>query len=138
MQDVLLTTTELCSQLGIKLSVKDIRRLTGWEPAYKTNTTTFWRVGDVHTITLRLEGYFGALADKQNQQNADMDRETPLKSLELSVRSSNILKLAGIETVEDLVQRTANELLKIPTMGRKSFNEIQSSLKLHGLTLGSQ
>ena len=41
-------------------------------------------------------------------------------------------------TVGDLIQRTENELLKTPNLGRKSLNEIKEVLAAHGLTLGSR
>ena len=53
--------------------------------------------------------------------------------LELSVRSMNCLKNDGINYIEDLVQKTAVELLRTPNFGRKSLNEIIEALKMLGL-----
>ena len=57
--------------------------------------------------------------------------------LELSVRSMNCLKNDGINYIEDLVQKTAGELLRAPNFGRKSLNEIIEALKMLGLELGT-
>ena len=56
--------------------------------------------------------------------------------LELSVRSYNCLKNAGIRTIGELVQRTENEMLKTKNFGRKSLNEIKELLNEMGLSLG--
>lgn len=56
--------------------------------------------------------------------------------LELTVRSANCLKAENIYYIGDLIQRTENELLKTPNLGRKSLNEIKEVLGTHGLTLG--
>ena len=61
----------------------------------------------------------------------------PIDGLELSVRSMNCLKNDGINYIEDLVQKTAVELLRTPNFGRKSLNEIIESLKMLGLELGT-
>lgn len=55
--------------------------------------------------------------------------------LELSVRSHNCLKRAGITTVGELTQKTRSELLKIRNLGRKSFKEIEQVLEQKGLSL---
>ena len=60
----------------------------------------------------------------------------PVDDLELTVRSANCLKAENIYYIGDLIQRTENELLKTPNLGRKSLNEIKDVLASHGLTLG--
>ncbi len=60
----------------------------------------------------------------------------PVDDLELTVRSANCLKAENIYYIGDLIQRTENELLKTPNLGRKSLNEIQEVLAARGLTLG--
>lgn len=62
----------------------------------------------------------------------------PVDDLELTVRSANCLKAENIYDIGDLIQRTENELLKTPNLGRKSLNEIKEVLAAHGLTLGSR
>ncbi len=58
----------------------------------------------------------------------------PIEHLELSVRSNNCLRSAGIEKIFELVQKTEDELLKTKNFGRKSLGEIKE--KLAGLELG--
>ncbi|MBL0123912.1 MAG: DNA-directed RNA polymerase subunit alpha [Betaproteobacteria bacterium] len=60
----------------------------------------------------------------------------PVDDLELTVRSANCLKAENIYYIGDLIQRTENELLKTPNLGRKSLNEIKEVLASKGLTLG--
>ena len=59
----------------------------------------------------------------------------PVDELELTVRSANCLKAENIYYIGDLIQRTENELLKTPNLGRKSLNEIKEVLAQRGLTL---
>ena len=60
----------------------------------------------------------------------------PIDDLELTVRSANCLKAENIYYIGDLIQRSENELLKTPNLGRKSLNEIKEVLASRGLTLG--
>ncbi len=59
--------------------------------------------------------------------------EMSIEELELSVRSFNCLKRAGIATVEDLTNKTETEMLKVRNLGKKSFDEVTA--KLHSLGL---
>ena len=58
--------------------------------------------------------------------------------LELSVRSANCLKNAGIRTIRDLVQKSEKDMLKTKNFGRKSLNEIRDILRPMGLSLGME
>jgi len=58
--------------------------------------------------------------------------------LELSVRSANCLKNAGIRTIRDLVQKTEKDMLETKNFGRKSLNEIKDILRPMGLSLGME
>ena len=62
--------------------------------------------------------------------------KTPVSELELSVRSTNCLKAAGIKTIGDLVQKTEQEMLKYRNFGRKSLAEISEALAKYNLTFG--
>lgn len=60
----------------------------------------------------------------------------PVDDLELTVRSANCLKAESIYYIGDLVQRSENDLLKTPNLGKKSLTEIKNVLASHGLSLG--
>ncbi|MEW5761955.1 MAG: DNA-directed RNA polymerase subunit alpha [Bacillota bacterium] len=61
--------------------------------------------------------------------------EMPIEELELSVRSYNCLKRAGINTVEDLIQRNEEEMMKVRNLGKKSLEEVVKKLNEYGLSL---
>ncbi|MBP5775163.1 MAG: DNA-directed RNA polymerase subunit alpha, partial [Clostridiales bacterium] len=58
-----------------------------------------------------------------------------IDELELSVRSYNCLKRAGINTVGELVNKTAEDMMKVRNLGRKSLDEVLAKLKELGLSL---
>ncbi|UCD53531.1 MAG: DNA-directed RNA polymerase subunit alpha [Phycisphaerales bacterium] len=78
----------------------------------------------------------------QEEPEAEVDEEleaklnTPIQELELSVRASNCLESAKIETVRELVQLSEAELLKIRSFGKTSLREIKRKLADVGLSLG--
>ena len=78
---------------------------------------------------------FNAPVQRSSQQ-FDPILLRPVDELELTVRSANCLKAENIYYIGDLIQRTENELLKTPNLGRKSLNEIKEVLASRGLTLG--
>lgn len=61
--------------------------------------------------------------------------EMSIDELELSVRSYNCLKRAGINTVEELTNRTSDDMMKVRNLGRKSLEEVLAKLKELGLEL---
>ena len=61
--------------------------------------------------------------------------EMNIDELELSVRSYNCLKRAGINTVEELCNRTSDDMMKVRNLGRKSLEEVLAKLKELGLQL---
>ena len=81
------------------------------------------------------EAYDGSVPARAQQQ-IDPVLLRPVDDLELTVRSANCLKAENIYYIGDLIQRTENELLKTPNLGRKSLNEIKEVLAARGLTLG--
>ena len=76
------------------------------------------------------------LAEEAKTPQIDPILLQPVDDLELTVRSANCLKAENIYYIGDLIQRTENELLKTPNLGRKSLNEIKEVLASKGLTLG--
>ncbi|MBR3039026.1 MAG: DNA-directed RNA polymerase subunit alpha [Clostridia bacterium] len=69
--------------------------------------------------------------DKKKEKILEMN----IEDLDLSVRSYNCLKRAGINTVEELVQRDEDEMMKVRNLGRKSLEEVQQKLAQLGLSL---
>ena len=57
-----------------------------------------------------------------------------IEELDLSVRSFNCLKRAGINTVEDLIGKSEDDMMKVRNLGKKSFVEIQHKLDGMGLS----
>lgn len=91
-------------------------------------------------VFAQLEGHELVAFDQSTQKGAadrfDPILLRPVDELELTVRSANCLKAENIYYIGDLIQRTENELLKTPNLGRKSLNEIKEVLASRGLTLG--
>ena len=63
--------------------------------------------------------------------------ETAIEDLELSARSFNCLKRAGISTVEDLTNTTEADMMKVKNLGKKSLDEVTSKLHSLGLDFAS-
>ena len=61
--------------------------------------------------------------------------EMSIEDMDLSVRSFNCLKRAGIHTVEDLIKRTEDDMLKVRNLGRKSLDEVKNKLVSYGFGL---
>ena len=64
--------------------------------------------------------------------------ETSIEELELSVRSFNCLKRAGISTVEDLTNRSENDMMKVRNLGKKSLDEVIAKLHSLGLSFAEE
>lgn len=61
--------------------------------------------------------------------------EMPIEELDLSVRSYNCLKRAGINTIYELTQKTAEDMMKVRNLGKKSLQEVESKLAAFNLSL---
>ena len=90
---------------------------------------------------------FGQLPEEIVEEEPEMTKEDvalyeklrlPISELELSVRSSNCLREAGIKVIADLVKRAEDEMLGFKNFGKKSLTEIKELLMGMGLTLGMQ
>ena len=64
--------------------------------------------------------------------------EMPIEELELSVRSYNCLKRAGIATVEDLANKSGSDMMKVRNLGKKSLDEVTNKLHALGLDFASE
>ena len=63
--------------------------------------------------------------------------EMTIEELDLSVRSFNCLKRAGINTVEDLISKSEEEMMKVRNLGKKSFDEVKEKLQSLGFDLNA-
>ena len=88
------------------------------------------------SVFAALEGVAEPVHSQRTSPDVDPVLLRPVDDLELTVRSANCLKAENIYYIGDLIQRTENELLKTPNLGRKSLNEIKEVLAARGLTLG--
>ncbi len=73
------------------------------------------------------------MVEKEETQKEKM-LEMTIEELDLSVRSYNCLKRAGINTVQELTNKSEPEMIKVRNLGRKSLEEVKA--KLHDLGLG--
>ena len=79
-------------------------------------------------------GNASTVVEKAEAQR-DKVLEMTIEELDLSVRSFNCLKRANINTVEDLINKTQDEMMKVRNLGRKSLEEVINKLAMMGLAL---
>ena len=77
------------------------------------------------------------MVDKDEDANQKI-LEMTIEELDLSVRSFNCLKRAGINTVEDLTNKTEEDMMKVRNLGKKSLDEVIKKLHSFGLDLRSE
>ena len=84
-------------------------------------------------------GDHGSKSTVVEKAEAQRDKvlELTIEELDLSVRSFNCLKRANINTVEDLISKTEDEMMKVRNLGRKSLEEVINKLAMMGLSLAS-
>ena len=76
------------------------------------------------------------MVEKEDDEKGKV-MEMSIDELELSVRSYNCLKRAGINTVQELTNKTSEDMMKVRNLGRKSLEEVLAKLKELGLELSS-
>ncbi len=74
------------------------------------------------------------MVEKEDEQQNKL-MEMTIEELDLSVRSYNCLKRAGLNTVEDLTKKSEEEMMKVRNLGRKSLEEVKQKLAALGLAL---
>lgn len=94
---------------------------------------------DHFTIFTDLSDNIGTRSTVVEKVEAQRDKvlEMMIEELDLSVRSFNCLKRANINTVDDLVGKTQDEMIKVRNLGRKSLEEVEHKLAMMGLSLAS-
>ena len=75
---------------------------------------------------------------EKEEKEKDKVLEMSIEELDLSVRSFNCLKRAGINTVEELIKKTEEDMMKVRNLGKKSLEEVKSKLAEYGLSLRSE
>ena len=101
------------------------------EPAL-TQIKQLLALRSVWKIDLHVEDRLSIVAEADDHKKA---LTTTIDELELSVRSFNCLKRAGINTVADLCDKTEDEMIKVRNLGKKSLEEVQEKLTKLGLSL---
>ena len=71
----------------------------------------------------------------QDDEKQTKKLEMSIEDLDLSVRSYNCLKRAGIHTVQDLVKKSEDDMLKVRNLGKKSLDEVMNKLQELGFNL---
>ena len=94
---------------------------------------------DHFTLFTDLSETMGSKSTVVEKAEAQRDKvlELTIEELDLSVRSFNCLKRANINTVEDLISKTEDEMMKVRNLGRKSLEEVINKLAMMGLSLAS-
>ncbi|MGN0677170.1 MAG: DNA-directed RNA polymerase subunit alpha [Ruminococcus sp.] len=82
-------------------------------------------------------GMAEALVEKDDKGKEKI-LEMTIEDLDLSVRSFNCLKRAGINTVDDLINKSEEEMMKVRNLGKKSFDEVKEKLHTLGFELSSE
>ena len=77
------------------------------------------------------------IQDEAQEETVDKYQQLSIEELDLSVRSYNCLKRAGINTVQDLTARSENDMMKVRNLGRKSLEEVIAKLASMGLALAN-
>ena len=75
---------------------------------------------------------------EKSETQRDKVLEMTIEELDLSVRSFNCLKRANINTVEDLISKTQEEMIKVRNLGHKSLEEVENKLAMMGLSLAKE
>ena len=75
---------------------------------------------------------------EKTESSTNKGLQMTIDELDLSVRSFNCLKRANINTVEDLISKTGEDMMKVRNMGKKSLDEVQKKLEMMGLSLASE
>lgn len=88
-------------------------------------------------IDLSEEGYAAEIMVEKDDKGKEKVLEMTIEELDLSVRSFNCLKRAGINTVEDLINKSEDDMMKVRNLGRKSLEEVVEKLKNLGFNLNS-
>ena len=86
-------------------------------------------------VDLSDKGYNTEIMVEKDDKGKEKVLEMTIEELDLSVRSFNCLKRAGINTVEDLISKSEDDMMKVRNLGRKSLEEVVYKLNSLGFSL---
>ena len=89
-------------------------------------------------IDLSDEASIAEVLVEKDDKGKEKILEMTIEELDLSVRSFNCLKRAGINTVDDLINKSEEEMMKVRNLGKKSFDEVKEKLQSLGFDLNSE
>ncbi|HBB19093.1 MAG: DNA-directed RNA polymerase subunit alpha [Ruminococcus sp.] len=89
-------------------------------------------------IDLSEEAGLAEVLVEKDEKGKEKILEMTIEDLDLSVRSFNCLKRAGINTVDDLINKSEEEMMKVRNLGKKSFDEVKEKLQSLGFDLNSE
>ena len=89
-------------------------------------------------IDLSEEAGMAEVLVEKDDKGKEKILEMTIEDLDLSVRSFNCLKRAGINTVDDLINKSEEEMMKVRNLGKKSFDEVKEKLQSLGFELASE
>mgnify|MGYP000448119155 CR=1 FL=1 len=89
-------------------------------------------------VDLSEEASIAEVLVEKDDKGKEKILEMTIEELDLSVRSFNCLKRAGINTVDDLINKSEEEMMKVRNLGKKSFDEVKEKLQSLGFDLSSE
>ena len=91
-----------------------------------------------HFVELSDDADAPEILEHKEEEEEDKTLEMTIEELDLSVRAFNCLKRAGIDTVDELVQKTPADMMKVRNLGKKSLAEVENKLVSLDLSLASE
>ena len=152
--DVIAVDSIYTPVLKVKYTVEDTRL--GQVTDYDKLTMEVWTDGTISTkealsqaanllnehlklfIDLSEEAGLTEVLVEKDDKGKEKILEMTIEDLDLSVRSFNCLKRAGINTVDDLINKSEEEMMKVRNLGKKSFDEVKEKLQSLGFELASE
>ena len=145
-KNILRTLQEIASNEPIELPTQTVQK---WDEQLVAEDKAYARLRrrDENRIQDFLKKYFSLFVEFEEEEDLQETEETaettadndilarPISDLDLSVRSSNCLKSASINTIGELMNYDKDALMKIKNFGKKSLTEISEKLTMYGLTL---
>ncbi|MEG2295737.1 MAG: DNA-directed RNA polymerase subunit alpha, partial [Oscillospiraceae bacterium] len=91
-----------------------------------------------HFVELSDEVHSTEIVDRKEESGKEKILEMTIEELDLSVRAFNCLKRAGVNTVNDLIGKSSDDMMKVRNLGKKSLEEVIAKLEFLGFDLSSE